>query len=172
MVVVGVVFDLITVSPARSTRLFSKTRKEQRMSDSFDLRRFVDAQAAVYPQVVAELTQGRKRSHWMWFVFPQIAGLGFSGMTQRYAIRSRGEAIAYLAHDLLGPRLINCTRLVMASETTINDILGSPDHMKCRSSMTQFDATSKQKIFAKAIATFYPARKDPATIDILRTLND
>ena len=98
------------------------------MSDSFELRRFVDAQASVYPQVVEELSRGRKRSHWMWFVFPQIAGLGFSAMAQRFAIGSRGEAVAYLAHDVLGPRLIECTRLVMgASERTIGDILRSPD---------------------------------------------
>jgi uncharacterized protein (DUF1810 family) len=80
------------------------------MSDSFNLRRFVDAQASVYPQVVAELSRGRKESHCMWFVFPQLAGLGFSTMAQRFAIESRGEAAAYLAHDVLGPRLIECTR--------------------------------------------------------------
>jgi uncharacterized protein (DUF1810 family) len=143
------------------------------MSDSFNLRRFEDAQASVYPQVVAELSRGRKESHWMWFVFPQLAGLGFSAMAQRFAIESRGEAVAYLAHDVLGPRLIECTRLVMAaSERTVDDILGSPDDMKFRSSMTLFDAVSEQKIFAQAIDTFYPAGKDPATIDILRTLKD
>ena len=143
------------------------------MSDSFNLRRFVDAQASVYPQVVAELSRGRKESHWMWFVFPQLAGLGFSAMAQRFAIESRGEAVAYLAHDVLGPRLIECTRLVMAaSERTVDDILGSPDDMKFRSSMTLFDAVSEQKIFAQAIDAFYPAGKDPATIDILRTLKD
>jgi len=109
----------------------------------------------------------------MWFVFPQLAGLGFSALAQRFAIESRGEAVAYLAHDVLGPRLIKCTRLVMAaSARTIDDILGSPDDMKFRSSMTLFDAVSKQKIFAQAIDTFYPAGKDPATIDILRTLKD
>ena len=143
------------------------------MGDSFNLRRFVDAQASIYPQVVAELSRGRKESHWMWFVFPQLAGLGFSAMAQRFAIESRGEAIAYLAHDVLGPRLIECTRLVMEeSARTIDDILGSPDDMKFRSSMTLFDAVSKQKIFAQAIDAFYPAGKDPATIDILRTLKD
>ena len=115
------------------------------MSDSFELRRFVDAQASVYPQVVEELSRGRKRSHWMWFVFPQIAGLGFSAMAQRFAIESRGEAVAYLAHDVLGPRLIECTRLVMAaSERTIGDILGSPDDLKFQSSMTLFDAADEQ----------------------------
>jgi uncharacterized protein (DUF1810 family) len=143
------------------------------MSDSFDLRRFVDAQAPVYAQVVEELSHGCKRSHWMWFVFPQLAGLGSSAMAQRFAIGSRGEAVAYLAHDVLGRRLLECTRRVTAaSEKTINDILGSPDNMKFRSSMTLFDAVSKQEIFAEAIAMFYPAGKDPATIDILRSLEN
>ena len=85
------------------------------MSDSFDLQRFVDAQAAIYPRVVEELSRGRKQTHWMWFVFPQMAGLGFSAMAQRFAIGSRAEAVAYLEHELLGPRLIECTRLVMAA---------------------------------------------------------
>jgi uncharacterized protein (DUF1810 family) len=81
------------------------------VSDSFDLQRFVDAQAAIYPRVVEELSRGRKQSHWMWFVFPQMAGLGFSAMAQRFAIGSRAEAVAYLEHELLGPRLIECLRM-------------------------------------------------------------
>jgi uncharacterized protein (DUF1810 family) len=83
------------------------------VSDSFDLQRFVDAQAAIYPRVVEELSRGRKQTHWMWFIFPQMAGLGFSAMAQRFAIGSRAEAVAYLEHELLGRRLIECTRLVM-----------------------------------------------------------
>jgi uncharacterized protein (DUF1810 family) len=140
------------------------------MDDSFNLGRFVDAQAAVYRRVVEELSHGRKQTHWMWFIFPQIAGLGSSAMAQRFAIGSRAEAVAYLEHDLLGPRLVECTRLVMAaSETPINDILGSPDDMKFRSCMTLFDAVSKQNIFAKAIAVFYPDGNDHATLAILET---
>jgi uncharacterized protein (DUF1810 family) len=141
------------------------------VSDSFDLQRFVDAQAAIYPRVVEELSRGRKQSHWMWFVFPQMAGLGFSAMAQRFAIGSRAaEAVAYLKHELLGPRLIECTRLVMAaSEKPVSDILGSPDDMKFRSCMTLFDAVSKQEIFAEAIAAFYPDGKDRATLEILET---
>jgi uncharacterized protein (DUF1810 family) len=140
------------------------------MNDSFDLQRFVDAQATVYRQVVEELSHGRKRTHWMWFIFPQVAGLGFSAMAQRFAIGSRAEAAAYLDHDLLGPRLVECTRLVMAaSEKTITDILGSPDDMKFRSCMTPFDAVSKREIFAEAVATFYPEGKDRATLEILKT---
>ena len=142
------------------------------MSDSFDLRRFVDAQAAVYRRVVEELSHGRKQTHWMWFIFPQIGGLGFSTMAKRFAIGSRAEAAAYLEHDVLGPRLVECTRLVMAaSEKTITDILGSPDDMKFRSCMTLtlFDAVSKQEIFSEAIAAFYPDGKDHATLEILKT---
>ncbi len=136
--------------------------------DPFELRRFVDAQFAIYPHVIEELSAGRKRSHWMWFVFPQIAGLGFSAMAQRFAIGSKAEAAAYLAHEILGPRLIECTRLVIAaSEKTINEILGSPDDIKFRSSMTLFDAISEQEIFAKALGTFYPEGRDPATLEIL-----
>jgi uncharacterized protein (DUF1810 family) len=138
------------------------------VSDSFDLRRFVDAQDPVYRRVVEELSHGRKRTHWMWFVFPQIAGLGFSLMAQRFAIGSRAEAVAYLAHDVLGPRLIECTRLVMAaSDKTITDILGSPDDMKFRSCMTLFDAVSPQEIFAKAIGAFYPDGRDGKTLSLL-----
>ena len=85
------------------------------MSDSFDLQRFVDAQASIYREVVEELSRGRKRTHWMWFIFPQISGLGFSAMAQRFAISSRAEVVAYLEHDLLGPRLIECTGLVLAA---------------------------------------------------------
>jgi uncharacterized protein (DUF1810 family) len=104
-------------------------------------------------------------------ITPQIAGLGFSAMAQRFAIGSRAEAVAYLDHDILGPRLLECTRLVLAaSEKTITGILGSPDDMKFRSCMTLFDTVSQQQIFAEAIGTFYPEGKDPATLAILTRL--
>jgi uncharacterized protein (DUF1810 family) len=139
------------------------------VSDPFALQRFVDAQAPVYRRVVEELGRGRKASHWMWFIFPQIAGLGSSAMAQRFAIGSRAEAAAYLEHDVLGPRLVECTLLVLAARNkSITDILGAPDDMKFRSSMTLFDAVSTQPIFADAIAAFYPEGKDPATLSILR----
>ena len=113
------------------------------MADPFDLDRFVRAQDPVFRAVREELARGRKQSHWMWFVFPQIAGLGFSAMSQRYAIGSRAEARAYLAHPVLGGRLTECTRLVLAVQgRTINAILGAPDDAKFRSSMTLFDAVS------------------------------
>src|SRR5215467_13288196 len=115
------------------------------MDDPYRLDRFVQAQDSngSFQRAVAELRAGRKVSHWMWFVFPQIEGLGFSIMAQRYAIGSRAEAEAYLAHPVLGPRLIECTRLVLAvTGKTIRAILGSPDDLKFRSSMTLFDAVS------------------------------
>jgi uncharacterized protein (DUF1810 family) len=141
------------------------------VNDPFDLQRFVDAQEPVYARVVEELRRGRKASHWMWFVFPQIAGLGFSVMAQRFAIGSRAEAAAYLEHDVLAPRLVECTRLVIAaSDRSITDILGSPDDMKFRSSMTLFGAVSTQPIFSDAIAAFFPDGWDPATLSILKSV--
>ncbi len=142
------------------------------MNDPHDLTRFVDAQHMIYPRVIAELSQGRKQSHWMWFIFPQMAGLGFSAMAQRFAIRSRQEATAYLAHPVLGPRLIECTRLVLAVQgRTINDILGSPDDMKFRSCMTLFGAVSDNTIFDEAVAKYFSGGKDRKTLDILAGLD-
>ena len=139
------------------------------MPDPFDLKRFVDAQDGVYRRVVAELPAGRKQSHWMWFIFPQIAGLGFSAMAQRYAMSSTEEAAAYLAHGILGPRLVECTGLVLGvKDKTICAILGSPDDLKFRSSMTLFSAVSDDPIFDAAIAKYYAGAKDQATLDILR----
>jgi len=138
------------------------------MTDPFDLKRFVDAQAPVYPRVLAELRQGRKQSHWMWFIFPQLAGLGHSAMAQRFAITSRDEAAAYLAHGVLGPRLRECTALINAVEgRTIREILGSPDDLKFCSSMTLFGAVSSDPAFAGAIAKFYGGRSDQRTLDLL-----
>lgn len=134
--------------------------------DPFDLQRFVDAQQPVYAQVLSELGAGRKRSHWMWFVFPQIAGLGSSAMAQRYAIASRDEAAAYLDHPLLGPRLNECTWLVNAIEGSgIRDIFGTPDDMKFRSSMTLFaGATPYNGDFLAALDKYFAGTRDPATL--------
>ena len=130
------------------------------MNDPFDLRRFVDAQAQVYQRVVTELGRGQKQSHWMWFIFPQFAGLGFSAMVQRFAIASRDESVAYLRHDVLGPRLLECTRLVNSVEgKTIRQILGSPDDLKYRSSMTLFAAVSPEPEFRAALDKYYAARR-------------
>jgi uncharacterized protein (DUF1810 family) len=138
------------------------------MTDAFDLQRFVDVQAPVYPRVLAELRAGRKQSHWMWFIFPQLAGLGLSAMAQRFAIRSREEAVAYLGHAVLGPRLRECTTLVNAVEgKTIREILGSPDDLKYCSSMTLFAAVSSEPEFAKAIAKYYGGKSDPRTLELM-----
>ncbi|MCK1286259.1 DUF1810 domain-containing protein [Bradyrhizobium sp. 44] len=142
------------------------------MTDPFDLKRFVRAQDPVYRDIQGELTRGQKQSHWMWFVFPQVAGLGFSAMSQRYAIASRAEAKAYLAHPILGPRLIECTRLVLAIEgRTINAILGAPDDAKFRSSMTLFDAVSNEPVFDEALAKYFSGERDGATLEILSKLD-
>jgi uncharacterized protein (DUF1810 family) len=138
------------------------------MSDPFDLQRFLDAQAPVYARVVTELRRGQKQSHWMWFIFPQFAGLGHSAMAHRFAIASREEAVAYLGHAVLGSRLIECTALVWAVEgRSVREILGSPDDMKFQSSMTLFSAVSSDPEFSAAIAKFYGGKPDQRTLDLL-----
>ena len=138
------------------------------MDDPHDLQRFVDAQAGVYDQALAELSAGAKRSHWMWFIFPQIAGLGFSAMARRYAIASRLEAQAYLNHAVLGPRLIACTRAVCRVEgRSAHQIFGSPDDLKFRSSMTLFAAVAEDGIFVEALRKYYGGQPDEATLQAL-----
>jgi uncharacterized protein (DUF1810 family) len=141
------------------------------MIDPHDLHRFVEAQAPVYERVLAELRAGQKTSHWMWFVFPQIAGLGTSPMAKKFAIRSLDEARAYLAHEVLGPRLEECTKLVLAAQNrSISEILGYPDDMKFKSSMTLFAqaAGSAGSLFEAALQQFFGGDPDPLT---LRALN-
>ena len=130
---------------------------------------FVKAQAPVYEAVVAELATGRKRSHWMWFVFPQLAGLGSSPMAQRFALAGLDDARGYLAHGLLGARLIEGTRLVLAVEgRSAHDIFGSPDDLKFRSSMTLFArAAPAQAVFRQAIDRYYDGIEDPRTLALL-----
>ena len=135
-------------------------------SDPFDLKRFVDAQAPVYRNVVDELRRGRKRSHWMWFVFPQLRGLGSSPMAAHYGIASLEEARAYLRHDLLGPRLHECTQLVSQVQgRSIVEIFGSPDDLKLRSSMTLFArATDENQDFVALLDRYYDGRQDQVTV--------
>lgn len=139
------------------------------MDDPFDLARFVDAQESVYAQVLNELKAGRKRSHWMWFIFPQIAGLGASPMARKFAISGREEAEAYLAHPVLGPRLRECTKLLIATpDKPIESILGYPDDLKFRSSMTLFaKAAADNADFMAALDKFYGGAFDPATLEQL-----
>jgi uncharacterized protein (DUF1810 family) len=137
--------------------------------DDFDLQRFVEAQAPVFGAVRSELSAGRKRSHWMWFIFPQIAGLGFSAMAERYAISGLDEARAYLAHPLLGPRLRECCALVLiADAATAHAIFGSPDDMKLRSSLTLFaQAAPDEPLFTNCLRKYYGGQPDQATLDRL-----
>jgi uncharacterized protein (DUF1810 family) len=134
--------------------------------DLYNLRRFVDAQGAVYEQVLRELRAGRKTSHWMWFIFPQIAGLGHSPMAQRFAISGRAEAESYLQHPVLGPRLTECTQLVnQQAGRAIEDILGDIDGLKFRSSMTLFAKVAKDnRIFVEAIHKYYGGNSDELTM--------
>lgn len=133
---------------------------------SADLQRFITAQTPVYPQAVAELRAGRKRSHWMWFIFPQIEGLGRSEMARTYAITSRAEAALYLDHEVLGPRLRECTSLVNAiAGRSVSQIFGHPDDLKFCSSMTLFaHATCKGEIFTAAIEKYFGGRFDEETM--------
>ncbi|MBI1868343.1 MAG: DUF1810 domain-containing protein [Methylocystis sp.] len=135
-------------------------------SDPYDLRRFIDAQAPVYEQVCSELRTGRKRGHWMWFIFPQIAGLGSSPAAKKFAVSSLEEAEAYLQHPSLGPRLRECVGLVNAIEgRSIEQIFGYPDNLKFRSSMTLFvRAVSDNRVFEDALQKYCGSELDPATL--------
>ncbi len=138
-------------------------------ADRYDLERFVDAQREIYEQVLAELRHGRKRSHWMWFVFPQIKGLGNSAMAQRYAISSLDEARAYAAHPVLGDRLLECTRLVIAAHArSLEEILGYPDNLKFHSSMTLFaHAAAQAEVFEGALRKYFRSEYDQLTMERL-----
>ena len=135
------------------------------MADPYDLQRFVDAQASTYDAALRELRAGDKRSHWMWFVFPQIAGLGRSATAQRYAITSLDEARAYLAHSVLGPRLVECTQALLALETSDPvAVLGPVDAQKLRSSMTLFArAAPDEPVFREVLDRYFGGEEDPET---------
>ncbi len=138
--------------------------------DRYNLQRFVDAQDAVFEQARSELCEGRKRSHWMWFIFPQIEGLGHSALASRFAISGREEAESYLNHPLLGPRLRDCTRVVNLVEgRSVEQIFGYPDDLKFRSSMTLFaHATGDSQVFRDAIEKYFAGQFDPLTLERLR----
>jgi len=139
------------------------------MKDPFNLQRFVDAQNPVFEQLRSELRQGRKESHWMWFVFPQLKGLGHSWMANKFAISSREEAEAYLGHSILGPRLKECTRLVNLVEgRSIEQIFGYPDNLKFRSSMSLFSFVgSDNEVFVAALKRYFDGQPDPLTLERL-----
>jgi len=138
--------------------------------DPNDLERFVAAQAPVYAQALGELQAGRKRSHWMWFVFPQLQGLGHSDMARHFGIASLDQARAYLRHPVLGPRLVDCTEAVLAhGDRSLAAIFGAPDDMKFGSSMTLFAhaADGDPSVFRDALALFCNGREDQATLRLL-----
>jgi uncharacterized protein (DUF1810 family) len=138
--------------------------------DPYDLNRFVEAQEGVYEQALAEIRGGRKRSHWMWFVFPQIDGLGSSPTAKRYAIKTRAEAEAYLAHPVLGPRLVACAEAAAAvpGPASALDVFGSPDDLKLRSSVTLFACVSPDgSAFDRVLGRYFRGERDPATLRLL-----
>ena len=139
------------------------------MDDRFHLQRFVDAQHPVYAAVVSELRAGRKRSHWMWFIFPQISGLGPSVTSRTFAVSSLAEAAAYLAHPALGPRLRECAALVAGTDgRSIAEIFGHPDDLKFHSSMTLFArAAPREPIFATCLEKYFGGQPDPETLACL-----
>jgi uncharacterized protein (DUF1810 family) len=142
---------------------------ESQGDDPHRLERFVTAQEGVHTQALNELRAGRKTSHWMWFVFPQLSGLGSSPMAQRYAIGSLAEARAYLIHPILGPRLVESARAVLSHpDRTAREVMGSPDDVKLRSSMTLFTlAGESEPVFQEVLDTFFAGEPDPRTVELL-----
>jgi uncharacterized protein (DUF1810 family) len=143
-------------------------------NDPFDLARFTSAQATVYDRALAEVRSGRKRSHWMWFIFPQIDGLGFSSTAKHYAIKSAEEARQYLMHPVLGARLRECTEAVLAvSGRTASQIFGSPDDLKLRSCMTLFESVADANpVFGAVLDKYYGGERDARTLEILAAMKD
>jgi uncharacterized protein (DUF1810 family) len=139
------------------------------VSDPFNLQRFVDAQDGVFQTALGELEAGSKQSHWMWFIFPQLAGLGRSPTAQYYSIASLDEARAYLGHPLLGPRLRSCVDALMswADRRSANQILGSIDAVKLRSSLTLFDRVEPDGLFARGLSGFFAGERDERTLALL-----
>ncbi len=139
------------------------------VNDPHGLNRFVEAQNPVYETVCSELRAGRKTSHWMWFVFPQLRGLGQSEKSNYYGLASRDEAKAYLDHPILGARIRECTQLVnRVGGRSAHEIFGSPDDLKFRSSISLFAAVSDDPVFHEALRTFFGGEMDPATVRRLR----
>ena len=139
------------------------------MNDPYDLERFVQAQRGCYAQALSEIKDGRKRSHWMWYVFPQFNGLGFSSTSKHYAIKSVEEAHAYLNHPVLGPRLMECvSALLQIRGRTAHEIFGSPDDLKLRSCATLFAWVSPDgSVFERLLDAFFQGNPDPKTLQLI-----
>jgi uncharacterized protein (DUF1810 family) len=162
-------FALSMSNGGRPDNLTANPFLRRKMDDPHNLQRFVDAQRPVYETARRELRQGRKQSHWMWFIFPQIQGLGSSQMARRFAISSRKEAEAYLAHPILAPRLRECSQIVADIEgQSVEDIFGYPDDMKFRSSITLFaQVAADNKVFERCLEKYFKGKPDPATLAAL-----
>ena len=147
---------------------------EESGDDPHDLSRFVRAQTGDYDQALAEIKSGRKRSHWMWYIFPQIDGLGFSSMSRRYSIKSVAEAKAYLDHPLLGPRLVECSGAAMGVEgRSASEIFGSPDDMKLKSCATLFaSVTPPDSVFTRSLDKYFKGERDVKTLQLLGTTSN
>ena len=147
----------------------SITRETRDPADPFNLRRFISAQDPVYSAVRDELRGGRKRTHWMWFIFPQIDGLGFSSTSRHYAIKTKAEAQQYLQHPTLGARLVECAELVLRVQgKSALTIFGSPDDLKLRSSMTLFAAVSEPgSVFERVLGQYFQGQRDAKTLALL-----
>jgi uncharacterized protein (DUF1810 family) len=142
--------------------------------DSFDLSRFLEAQVDSYTQALNELRSGQKQSHWMWFIFPQFAGLGTSAVSQRYAIKTLAEAQAYLQHPILGERIVQCTKIVNGLEGhSVRQIFGTPDDMKFHSSMTLFElASGPNSEFAEALDKYFAGHRDTKSQELVRLASE
>ncbi len=138
--------------------------------DAAGLDRFLEAQERDYTRALAEIRSGRKRTHWMWYIFPQFAGLGVSPLSQYYAIRSLSEANAYITHPILGSRLLACAEVLLGVEgRSATEIFGSPDDLKLRSCATLFDMVSPRgSVFERLLAKYYDGVRDPLTLDVVR----
>jgi uncharacterized protein (DUF1810 family) len=141
------------------------------MSDIFNLERFVDAQKGVYDSTVQELQSGMKRGHWMWYMFPQLVGLGMSTTSQMYAIKSIDETKAYYGHSILGSRLLACTQIVINLKgRKTKEIFGHIDNLKFQSCLTLFDCATDDQLFREALVKYYDGESDQRTLEILRTV--
>lgn len=143
----------------------------ERGEDPYHLERFVSPQSGVYPRALAEIRAGSKRSHWMWFIFPQIEGLGRTPTSRLYSIKSLDEARAYLAHPVLGPRLVECAEAALqVPDRTAHEIFGSPDDLKLRSSATLFaEAAGEPSVFHRLLDRFYEGKPDERTLELLHS---